>query len=313
MFNKSFKAILLFTLLLLATVINAAQTVTFFHNDISGSPLMATDAGGNVIWKENYYPYGERLKNQEGQQVASINNKLWFTGKPHDKDTGLSYFGARYYNPMLGRFMGIDPEDFNPDNIHSFNRYAYANNNPYRFVDPDGHSPLDIGFLVYDIGKAAAAIYSGQGVGMALADVAMSAIGVVSPIPGTGQALKAAKIANSSQNWVGVASAALKTDNIARNATRSVSKSLKDQAIDIIPLNSNKHRVTLHSPSQKMELDLAGRDHGGVPTPHVKISLRNLKAPEQPSYNTKNSPVVSATQQDVRTARRFLERKNINE
>lgn len=40
--------------------------------------------------------------------------------------------------------MGIDPVGFQEDNIHSFNRYAYANDNPYRFVDPDGEQPFDI-------------------------------------------------------------------------------------------------------------------------------------------------------------------------
>ena len=153
MFNKSFKAILLVTLLFLATAINAAQTVTYFHNDIAGTPLIATDASGNLVWKENYYPYGERL-NPETKR----DNKLWFTGKPYDQDTGLTYLGARYYNPLLGRFMGVDPKGFDPENIHSFNRYTYANNNPYRYVDPDGHTPLDLVFLAYDIGKLGVAV-----------------------------------------------------------------------------------------------------------------------------------------------------------
>lgn len=223
MFNKSFKAILLVTLLLLATVINAAQTVTYFHNDISGTPLVATDASGNVIWKENYYPYGERLKNQEGQQVASINNKLWFTGKPHDEDTGLSYFGARYYNPMLGRFMGIDPVDFNPDNIHSFNRYAYANNNPFKFIDPDGRNPLNIFDYYYfakDVGNLLVkeivygiAIANGEyGVadqisqelrsGEAVTAAIESTIGLISFVPNTTQIIRAQRIAERAKNVV---------------------------------------------------------------------------------------------------------------
>ena len=45
---------------------------------------------------------------------------------------------ARYYDPVIGRFYSNDPVGFN--NVHNFNRYAYANNNPYKFVDPDGEA-----------------------------------------------------------------------------------------------------------------------------------------------------------------------------
>jgi uncharacterized protein RhaS with RHS repeats len=46
---------------------------------------------------------------------------------------------ARYYDPVIGRFMSNDPIGFR--DVHSFNRYAYANNNPYKYVDPDGNNP----------------------------------------------------------------------------------------------------------------------------------------------------------------------------
>ena len=115
-----------------------ADVVTYFHNDISGTPLAATDENGNLLWKESYRPYGERLLNGAGPDA----NRLWFGGKPQDPDTGLSYLGARYYSPQLGRFTGIDPKAVDPENLHGFNRYAYANNNPYKFVDPDGKHPL---------------------------------------------------------------------------------------------------------------------------------------------------------------------------
>lgn len=115
-----------------------ADTITYFHNDISGSPLAATDVAGGLLWKENYKPYGDKLN----RSAPSSSNKIGYHGKAHDDATGLSYMGARYYDPVLGRFMGIDPVDFQTDNLHSFNRYTYANNNPYKYVDPDGRMPL---------------------------------------------------------------------------------------------------------------------------------------------------------------------------
>jgi len=57
---------------------------------------------------------------------------------------GLLYYGKRWYNPEIGRFYSVDPARFDESNIHSFNRYAYGNNNPYKFVDPDGEEPLFI-------------------------------------------------------------------------------------------------------------------------------------------------------------------------
>lgn len=133
------KAMALLVLLVLAHASALAQsTVTFFHNDIAGTPLAATDSAGNLVWKETYRPYGERLTHSS----ASSTNSVWFTSKPQDPHTGLVYMGARYYDPVIGRFMGTDPVGFVQSNVHSVNRYAYANNNPYRFVDPDGNLPI---------------------------------------------------------------------------------------------------------------------------------------------------------------------------
>jgi RHS repeat-associated protein len=117
-----------------------AGSVTYYHNDLLGSPVVATDASGQVVWRESYRPYGERLTNAP----ASSTNDVWFTGRRQDVDTGLVYMGARYYDPALGRFISTDPKGFDEANVHSFNRYAYANNNPYRFIDPDGQAAEDL-------------------------------------------------------------------------------------------------------------------------------------------------------------------------
>jgi RHS repeat-associated protein len=49
----------------------------------------------------------------------------------------LQYFGARYYDPAIGRFMGIDPMEVVDSNLFSFNRFAYGNNNPVRYRGPN--------------------------------------------------------------------------------------------------------------------------------------------------------------------------------
>ena len=116
------------------------ETITFLHNDLAGNPIAATDVNGAIVWRESYSPYGDRQK----IQAASSANRQWFGGKPLDSETGLSNFGARPYDSFVGRFYGIDAVGFSEKNIHSFNRYAYGNNNPFRFIDLDGNSASDI-------------------------------------------------------------------------------------------------------------------------------------------------------------------------
>ncbi|QVL18977.1 RHS domain-containing protein [Pseudomonas qingdaonensis] len=142
--------------LLCMTMVNNAMAavVTYYHNDISGSPIAATDAAGNLKWKESYKPYGEKLT----RSAASRDNDIGFHGKAHDDSTGLSYMGARYYDPVLGRFMGVDPVAFQTDNLHSFNRYAYTNNNPLKYVDPDGNYAFLVPLAAYALTALAAVV-----------------------------------------------------------------------------------------------------------------------------------------------------------
>lgn len=113
--------------------LQAAENVTYYHNDALGSPVAATDADGNLLWREIYEPFGRRFE----QDPSSDGNSRWYTGH-QETDYGLVYMGARHYDPLLGRFLSVDPVRFVESNPTSFNRFAYANNNPYIFVDPDG-------------------------------------------------------------------------------------------------------------------------------------------------------------------------------
>jgi len=142
------RAISLVSLLLLLMVGSsslAEERISFYHNDLLGSPVAATDQNGKLLWKEDYKPFGEKTDNDPSSGL----NNIAYTGKEHDDDIGLSYFGARYYDPAVGRFMGVDKAGVIGNiekNPMMFNRYAYANNNPYVFIDPDGNEP--VGFNV---------------------------------------------------------------------------------------------------------------------------------------------------------------------
>lgn len=140
-FRKWLKGSVLALGLVFVPMANAAEQVIYYHFDALGSPVAASDATGNYyLWKETYQPYGARIQKQSN----SANNTRWYTGKPQDDETGLSYFGARYYDSMIGRFMGVDPKEFSQGNPHSFNRYAYGNNNPYAYIDPDGRDNVAV-------------------------------------------------------------------------------------------------------------------------------------------------------------------------
>jgi RHS repeat-associated protein len=131
----------------------SAGTITYYHNDVAGSPVVATDASGHVVWRESYRPYGERLTNS----AASKGNDVWFTSRRQDPETGLVYMGARYYDPVAGRFTSLDPKGLDESNPLSFGRYTYANDNPYRFVDPDGR--MSIPMFVGGVLLAAGTVY----------------------------------------------------------------------------------------------------------------------------------------------------------
>jgi RHS repeat-associated protein len=111
----------------------AAERVTYIHPDALGSPMAGTDTAGQLLWQEYYRPYGDRERLQ-----GDRNNSIWFTGKAQDPDTLLIYMGGRHYNPLIGRFVSIDPAPVGANGPEGVNRYFYANNNPYKFIDPNG-------------------------------------------------------------------------------------------------------------------------------------------------------------------------------
>ncbi|ALN65466.1 putative exported protein [Lysobacter antibioticus] len=109
----------------------AETVVEYIHTDALGSPVAVTDVNQNVVERSEYEPYG-RLLNRP------VSDGPGYTGHVSDAATGLAYMQQRYYDSEVGRFLSVDPVAANSKTGGNFNRYWYANNNPYRFIDPDG-------------------------------------------------------------------------------------------------------------------------------------------------------------------------------
>jgi len=107
-------------------------TPVYLHPDLLGSPRKATNAAAAILWQEHFDPYGAKLN--------GVVEKIGYTGHAHDPESGYAYMQARFYDPLVGRFLSTDPIHFQDGNPFTFNRYAYANNNPYRYTDPTGNA-----------------------------------------------------------------------------------------------------------------------------------------------------------------------------
>lgn len=98
----------------------------FYHNDHQGTPQRITDPDGKVVWSADYFAFGYA-------QVRSgeIENPLRFAGQYADPETGLHYNRFRYYSPVLGRYVSVDPLRLLAGN----NLYLYVKNNPLNKLD----------------------------------------------------------------------------------------------------------------------------------------------------------------------------------
>lgn len=109
-------------------------TPTYVHTDHLGSPVQESTTSGALQNGERFMPYGLTMNNP-----SAHDDKLGFTGHIKDSATGLNYMQARYYDPLMGRFLSIDPVTFvDLPNPAQFNRYAYTWNDPINGTDPDG-------------------------------------------------------------------------------------------------------------------------------------------------------------------------------
>ncbi len=111
---------------------NTAEGLLYYHADHLGSAMRMIDGDGDVVQTLVYDPFGTTIYSD-----GASGNSYMYTGQEKDQATGLYYYGARYYDPVLGKFI-------TPDTVlDGLNRYAYCHNNPVKYVDPTGQKVVD--------------------------------------------------------------------------------------------------------------------------------------------------------------------------
>ncbi|WP_255418898.1 RHS repeat-associated core domain-containing protein [Paraglaciecola sp. MB-3u-78] len=201
---------------------------------------------------------------------------------------GLTYMQARYYDPVIGRFYSNDPIGFR--DVHSFNRYAYANNNPYKYIDPDGRETrLMVEAHHLDMDVVNGNMTAGDRLEISGAQAVGAAIGTVAAAGATACAASgacAAAVTTAAATQVG---SSIKTDG----STTASSIKAKAESVGFKPSQSangplkmvdenGKARVTIKGGSQR-----APRSDG----PHVELkdsSGQRVNPAGQPV--TRNNP-----------------------
>jgi RHS repeat-associated protein len=125
------------------------SAIHYYLGDHLGTAQLELSSGGWPVWQGHFAPYGQELQGTAllpPDLPDGSNNHYKFTGKERDTESGLDYFGARYYGSNMGRFMSPDWAD-KPEAVpysslsdpQTLNLYGYMRNNPLGGTDKDGH------------------------------------------------------------------------------------------------------------------------------------------------------------------------------
>ena len=117
------------------------KDIYFYHPDHLGSGTYLTDANGLPYQFFLNLPFGETMVEMHSF-TENYASPYKFNGKELDAETGLYYYGARYYNPRISIWLSVDPL---AEKYPNFNPYAYCYQNPILFTDPDGMAPETFG------------------------------------------------------------------------------------------------------------------------------------------------------------------------
>lgn len=209
----------------------AAQTVTYIHTDALGSVVAESDAEGRITKQYSYEPYGAIV----GDQVS---DGPGYAGHVSDAATSLSYMQQRYMDPQLGIFLSVDPITAYGNPTVQFNRYRYANSNPYRFIDPDGRESGAAYRVINNITNGGAVLpppqspddWLGPAIGYSLAGI------LAAPVAGVGATWALANPASAGS--LGSAAADIAMGDALGGASLSLGTVTLFRAVDAVELSS---------------------------------------------------------------------------
>ena len=107
--------------------------IYFYHSRSLGTISTITDSQGKVAAAFQMDAFGNLVKS-----FGTVPNRFLFAAREYEQELGLYYYRARYYDPVLGRFLSSDPHWSSGTDPIGVNRYAYVFNSPQRYVDPTG-------------------------------------------------------------------------------------------------------------------------------------------------------------------------------
>jgi RHS repeat-associated protein len=118
-----------------ASVSSVCENIRYQYDNHLGSACLELDDTGQIISYEEYHPFGT-TSYRAGRSATEVSLKRYkYCGKEQDEETGLYYYGMRYYAAWLCRFVSVDPLQFK---YPHYTPYQYAGNKPVSFIDLDG-------------------------------------------------------------------------------------------------------------------------------------------------------------------------------
>jgi RHS repeat-associated protein len=274
---------------------NRTDERSYFVKDHLGSVRITFSQDSTVILNaQDYYPFGETMRVLPGNPYQ---NRYKFTEKERDLETGYDYFGARYYDSELGRWLSVDPL---ADKYPGWSPYNYCMNNPLKYVDQDGNEPITL----TTAGVASAGVITIALVGHTYNYVTNPAYRKNYDSFVSSAANVAVKAAEDTWNAVTSLFSSDKNSsgtNQGENSGTEKNSGVKEQAGEISK-EIGKNSVTLPDGSR---VDLKGKGHTNkatgekVETPHTHEVEQNTNSSTGKTYTKTKKVPRPTTQEDL--------------